>query len=59
MTNEEIFEEVRRYGKIVRDDEMEEKGIHVRITIFNYAGSLFYTIRRNGKLFFLKEYATE
>ena len=56
-TDLELFDAARHYGTIVKDEEKVENGTAVRITWFRLAGALILTIRRNGELFLIKEYA--
>lgn len=56
MVDQKLFDEVRHYGKIVRDDEVVKGCDSVRTTWFNYSGNLYITVRKNGELFFVKEY---
>ena len=56
MADQKLFDEVRHYGKIVRDDEVVKGSDSVRTTWFIYSGNLYITVRKNGELFFVKEY---
>lgn len=56
MADQKLFDEVRHYGKIVRDDEVVKGVDAVRTTWFQKDGNLYITVRKNGELFFIKEY---
>lgn len=57
MADQKLFDAARHYGVIVKDEEKIENGMAVRITWFRLAGALILTIRKNGELFLVKEFA--
>jgi len=56
-SDQKLFDTARHYGKVVKDEEKIENGKAVRITWFSLAGALILTIRENGELFLVKEFA--
>ena len=56
MKDIELFNAAKHYGDIVKDEERNDNGNCVRITWFRLAGKMILTVRRNGELFFIKEY---
>lgn len=50
MEKEKLFEELRRYGKMIHDREGENEGGCWRWTVWEYNGMRFQTYQVNGEL---------